>query len=382
LPAGVLMLLCLGTNQAWSVYVEPLKTDHGLTDFQTQLVFATAVLSFCTVIILSGRLHDRLGPRPVALGGAGVIALAYLTASLGGGRYFFLWLGMGLLYGTGCATVYTCPIATAIKWFPRHRGLVAGLSAAAFGCGPAVAQSIALALLGRGWRVTDVIGFIGLLYTPLLAGTALLLWTPPDAARPHAEGDGPGAALLRDRRFWVLFVGMLGGTFPFLLVMANAKPIATDFGIGLATVLAVPAMAVGNAAGRIVWGYALDRVGTRRAVRAAQVIMLLSAAGLMACRGRPAFFLAAAAGIGFCYGSNFAIYPATVARIYGAHRIGSVYPLVMVAQGISSSGPALAGCLNDLAGSYVPGMAVGAGVAAAGLIVSVLLARRLKGRLD
>ena len=60
----------------------------------------------------------------------------------------------------------------------------------------------------------------------------------------------------------------------------------------------------------------------------------------------------------------------------------AVMPFAMVAQGVSSAGPALAGCLNDLTGSYLPGMAVGAAVAAAGLILSSILARPLKGRLD
>ena len=369
------MLLCLGTAQAWSVYAGPLKQQFGLTSFQTQFVFSTSVLVFCFWMIVGGRFQDRLGPRPVALTGSAVAGLAYFVAYIAGDHFFFLWLGMGLLYGVACATVYTCPIATAIKWFPRHQGLVAGLSAAAFGCGPIVVQAIATPLLKRGWPPLNVIGLIGLIYTPILALTSLLMSTPVVAGAARAPAFR-WRTLMSDRLFWVLFTGMLCGTFPYLLVMGNVRSIAAAWDAGFAIALGIPAMAIGNSAGRIFWGYVLDAVGTRTAMRSAQGIMILSAIGLILSKGHPPAFALAAAGIGFCYGSNFAIYPGTVARVYGAHLLGSVYPFVMAAQGISALGPALGGFLNDLTGNPLAGLSVGAGVAVAGFSVCTLLARR------
>ena len=56
LAACLLMLICLGTAQAWSVYVESLQRRYGLSFAQTQLVFATNILVFCTWMIVAGRL--------------------------------------------------------------------------------------------------------------------------------------------------------------------------------------------------------------------------------------------------------------------------------------------------------------------------------------
>jgi OFA family oxalate/formate antiporter-like MFS transporter len=373
LPAGLVMLLCLGTAQAWSVYVEPLQRQYGLSSFETQLVFTTATMVFCLFMIVAGRWQDRLGPRPLALAGALLVGASYAITYLAGGRYFFLWLGMGVVYGLGCATAYTCPIATAVKWFPRHRGLVAGLSAAAFGAGPIVVQAIAQRLLDRHWPVLSVMGFIGTIYTPLLVLTALAMATPPGDRHASEVDSFRRRSLLPDRRFWILFFGMLCGTFPYLLVMGNAKLIAEAWQVSAAVGLAIPVLAVGNSAGRIFWGYTLDRFGCAPAMRGAQILLILCTAALLAVRGSEAVFLIAAMGIGFCYGSNFAIYPGTIARVYGPHLLGSIYPLVMAAQAISSIGPSIGGHLRDLTGSFQPGVVLSLCVAAGGLILTAIL---------
>lgn len=380
LPACLLMLLGIGTSQAWSVYVRYLRVSYGLSSLQSQLVFSTSILTFCAWMVVAGRLHDRLGPRRVALGGATILGLGYLVTFTLGHRFPCLWLGMGVLAGMGIATVYTCPIATALKWFPHCPGLVGGLAAASFGAGPVLVQQIAVPLLDRGWPVLRTIGFLGALYVPALLLLALLLRTPPgDAAARRAVTGFRRRALLRDARFWMLFVGMLCGTLPYLVLVGNIRPIAAAWRVGShAVAWAIPALSLGNAAGRVFWGAMLDRCGTRSSMWAAQTIAAVVSSVVPWTAGHPALFLTCLAGAGFCYGSNFAIYPGTIARMYGVGLLGSVYPWVIAAQGISSFGPTAAGFLNDRTGSYVPGLSLAAGVAIVGLGASVILG--LRGR--
>jgi OFA family oxalate/formate antiporter-like MFS transporter len=183
-------------------------------------------------------------------------------------------------------------------------------------------------------------------------------------------------SLLVDRRFWTLFVGMFCGTLPFLTVMGSVKQIGEAFNIGAAAVAAVSAMAVGNACGRVFWGQFIDRLGARRSMLSAQSVMLAAMLCLILLGWRhPVLFLAAACVVGFCYGSNFAIYPAATAKLYGTHVLGSVYPLIMAAQGISSFAPSVNGMLYDRTGSYFPGLTLAALIAALGLIASTILSR-------
>ena len=377
LAACILMLACLGTGQAWSVFEGPLQREYGWSSLQTQTVFCTVTFFFCLVLVFAGRLHDRVGPRPLALVSSVIVGSAWLLAMHKGASYGWLWLAMGVLGGTGAAIGYVCPLATAVKWFPNRRGLISGLAAAGFASGPILLSIVAEMLYALGWRTLDIFHLVGFLYTPTLFILALCLSVPP--GKPGELGADEAAAfrrrsLLRDRRFWTLCVGMLCGTLPYLTVMGTVKKMGAAFGIGAAAMFGVAVIAAGNAAGRIAWGHSADRLGPDKSGLAALATLAGAVLVLLAFgRLHPAVFLAAACVVGFCYGSNFAIYPAAVAHLYGTHVLGTVYPLIMAAQGISSFAPTLNGFLVDRTKSYVPGLVISLVVTLGGLVVCARL---------
>lgn len=379
LAASVIMLAFLGTNQAWSVFIAPLREAFGYSNAQLQLVFTTGTLTFCIVIIVGGRLHDRFGVRPLAVASAVLMGSGWWLAAAAGSNYVLLWLGIGFLVSAGSAMGYVCPLATAIKWFPHRAGLVAGLAAAGFGTGPIMLSNVVELLLRRGWPPLRIFGLVAILWTPVILVAGLLLFTPQASRAALRVADFRRRDLASDGRFWALFAGMLFGTLPYLVVMGSVKPLSTSFGIGSAVAaMAISVVAAGNASGRIAWGFFVDRLGPRRAMLAAQSGMLGSILVLIfAGPAHTAAFLVATFGVGFCYGSNFSIYPATVSRLYGSHVLGSVYPFVMAAQAISSFGPTVNGALFDHTGSYLPGLAVTAVLAAAGIGLTLKLSRAM-----
>ena len=380
LAASVVMLLFLGTGQAWSVFIAPLKAAFGYSDSQMQLVFTTSSFTFCFLIILGGRLYDRLGPRPLAVISALMMAAGWFIASHSGSHWFLLWLGAGLLGGGGSAMGYVCPVATAIAWFPRQAGLIAGLAAAGFGLGPILLSNTAECLLSRQWPVLSVFGFMASAWPPVVLVTGLLLTLPASHPARTAAAGFPCRSLASDRRFWTLFTGMFFGTLPYLVVMGAVKPLGASFGIGpAAAAMAISTVALGNTFGRIAWGHAVDRLGPRKAMLASQALMLTGLLALiLAGRLNAGLFLGSVGVIGFCYGSNFAIYPSTVSRLYGVGVFGSIYPFVMAAQGVSSLAPTFNGLLHDATGSYIPGLMMAAALGVAGLFVSAGLTRILK----
>jgi MFS family permease len=131
----------------------------------------------------------------------------------------------------------------------------------------------------------------------------------------------------------------------------------------------------------VFWGLTVDRCGARAAMHMAQAVLLAAGVVLLVIMSRgmhtPVLFYAGVIGLGFCYGSNFAISPAAVARIYGPHMVASIYPLIMVAQGASAFAAMLNGYLRDVTGSYVAGIAIAAGLTVVGMILTGLLSRSL-----
>jgi len=369
LAAAVVMQLCLGGVYAWSIFVPALRLDFGFSSAQTQLVFGTAFLVFTVSGVFTGALQDRHGPRWLGVASGAFLAAGYLVASASGGDFALLWLGYGGLVGLGIGCGYVCTIATAVKWFPERKGLVAGLAVAGYGAGAIALSAVAESLLARGWGVLEVLGAVGWSYGPLVAAAGLLLTLPP-AARAREPVRFERRRLLRDPRFRALSVAMFCGTLPGLLISGNLKPIGLSFGLPPVTAaLSISAFAVGSGGGRIVWGLLADRLGCRRAALLALVAIAASPFPLLLAGGSEAVFLAAALLAGFCYGSSFAIYPAQVAELWGARVMGTVYALVMVAHGLAAEvGPGAAGLLFDLTGSFTPALLLAAGSAAVGWV--------------
>jgi len=229
----------------------------------------------------------------------------------------------------------------------------------------------------------EIFRLIGLVYAPIILVTGLMMAVPPGQPGTEAVASFSRKKLFGAPRFWTLFAGMFFGTLPYLTVMGNVKPIGVDFDIGYigkweAALFAISAVAAGNAFGRVFWGIFVDKLGPRRSMLSAQAIMIASMLCLILFgRGHPLPFMIAVCGAGFCYGSNFAIYPATVARLYGTHVMGSVYALIMAAQAISSFAPSINGKLFDITGSFIPGLSGAAGLAIVGIIVTAILSKPL-----
>ncbi len=378
LPASILIQTCLGGIYAWSVFAPALHGDYGLSMGATQLIFGLCLASFTLAMIFAGRWQERRGPRLVAAVGGALFAAGYVIASFSGGRLSLLLLGIGVVAGSGIGFGYVCPLATCIKWFPRHKGLVTGLAVAGFGGGAVLLSSFASALFSRGVDTLAIFRYVGLAYGAAIILAALGLSVPP-AARARAEKAAglPVGALLRDGRFWLLFGGMFAGTFAGLLTIGNLKPIGLTGGAaaGLATT-AISTLAVGNACGRILWGVISDKIGNRALPLSLAFLALAVLALIPLSRfGWP--FVGTAFAVGFGFGACFVLYAAAVAHVFGPGEVGRSYPLVFLSYGLSGTlGPAFGGRLFDVTGGYTAALVVAAALAGAGALAFLLFGRR------
>lgn len=377
LAAAVLIQVCLGGLYAWSNFVHDLMKYHGLTAAQTQLVFGCLIAAFTIAMVFSGRMLRRRGPRYVAIIGGILFGAGYLIASFSDGSFPLLFLGIAVVAGVGTGFGYVCPLATGMAWFPDHKGLVTGVTVGGFGAGAVLLSAVTNSLFARGMDVLEVFRWIGLTYGAVIVLAALIMRFPPQVIGEEAHPTPAFRTLVRDPFFLAMAVGIFSGTFAGLMVIGNLQPLALSSGVstGVAAV-AVSMFAVGNASGRITWGWVSDRLGDRTVVASLGALAVtLVLLGPMV--GTPVGTVAVAGLVGFTFGACFVVYAARVAARYGADRIGGVYPLVFLAYGAAGIlGPWLGGRLYDTTGSYGLPIAISIGVVLVGLVGSTVLLRR------
>jgi OFA family oxalate/formate antiporter-like MFS transporter len=371
LVASVVIQVCVGGLYAWSSFVPALRESFALNSTQTQLIFGVLIGVFTVAMVFAGRLLNNHKPSMIAGTGGILFGLGYLIASYSNGAFLTLVAGISLLAGAGTGFCYVCPLAMCAQWFPNQKGLATGIAVAGFGGGAVLLSVLAEQFLADGMDVLAVFRLIGIGYAVIIILASFSLRFPTSHAQTSTHRAVRFRSLMRDQFARVLFVGMFSGTFAGLAVVGNLKPLALSNNLTAASAAgAISAFAVGNAIGRITWGWIADRIGvcviplSLFTLTAALSLLVLSPKGLM-------WFVASAALIGFGFGACFVVYAAQVASRYGPSQIASVYPAIFLAYGLSGIlGPLAGGWLYDTTASFTPGLLICIFVTASGAFVS------------
>jgi OFA family oxalate/formate antiporter-like MFS transporter len=356
--AGIILQTAIGGIYAWSTFVPVLVEEHGFSRAQTGLIFGVQVLMFSVTTIPAGRLLGRFGPRATAGAGALLFGAGYLLASLAGDSFTALLLAIGGVTGAGLGLVYVCPLTTGMKWFPQHRGLVTGAAVAGFGLGAIfLSQFAEYFLVVREVSVHGVFRLIGLVFGGTAVAAAYFLDVPRTLGEiTVASSRQNWSRHLRSPVFLILALGIFSGTFAGLLVSAHLKPYLLYTGADEAmAVLAISIFAVGNATGRLAWGFIHDRCGSRLTILMSLGALLVTLLGMVATTvlksdGLVPILIII---IGFGFGGCFVIYVSAITHVFGVDLMPRLYPFCFVCYGLAALiGPATGGWLVDVSGSY------------------------------
>jgi OFA family oxalate/formate antiporter-like MFS transporter len=385
---AILIQLCLGAIYAWSVFTPKLTAEGGTYNFsasQAAWVFSVGLLVFAVVMILSGRMIGKIGPRKLAVLGGVVLGVGYILGGFFGSSFAAQLIFIGIIGGAGIGFAYVVPIAVGVKWFPDKKGMVTGLAVAGFGFGATIwvksagswfdllnvlnffglggVQSVFL-LYGVIFLVAVLLGSIVMIDPP--AGYAPAGWTPPEQT---AATGNPSSALgmvefvpgemLKTPQFYMTWLTFLFSAIAGLMVIYCIKLFGIDAlkagGMAVATASAVAGTAMAwyaifNGLGRIVWGTVSDKIGRKMAIFLMclfqGIIMLL----FYKMGGAGITLIIGACIIGFNFGGNFALFPAVTADYFGNKNVGLNYGYVFVSYGIAGViGPQIAGFFKDAA---------------------------------
>jgi OFA family oxalate/formate antiporter-like MFS transporter len=374
--AGVIATMAISNLQyAWILFTKPLTESLHASLALVQVAFSAFIVAGTWLVPLEGYLIDRLGPRRMLAISGVLVGLGWIGA--GGAttvRELIFWYTLG---GVGVGVVATGTVGNALKWFPDHRGLCVGLTAAAYGGGTALT-------VARIAKMIDTFGYAhtfvtwGIIQGIVVILAALILvkpptgWAPPGwkekqaQIKPKVRTSGvdmtPGQ-MLRTGSFWVIYLMMTMVAFSGLVVTAQLSPIAKFYNVDKvivafgtsALVLAIQMDQVLNGLSRPFWGWVSDHIGREKTMFIAFSLEALAVFGLLRLIHWPVWFILLSGMCFFAWGEIFSLFPSITGDLFGKTWATTNYGIVYTSKGLASifAGP-VAALASTKTGSWVP----------------------------
>src|SRR4051812_10517214 len=357
---SVLSMVAVANFQyGWTLFVPPLQKHLGREQSAIQVTFTVFVLLETWLVPFEGYLVDRFGPRLLVMLG-GVLAGLGWVASGHAESLTALYLSYALS-GLGAGVVYGTAIGSALKWFPDHRGLAAGLTAAGFGAGSALTVSPIANLINSAGYQTAFIQW-GIIQGAVVVFAALFLRAPPAGWLPQAWTGTPGVEQVKRRQtsvdftsgqmaathqFWVMYLMMTLVATGGLMATAQLNPMAVDFKVDKVPVhflwLTLPALQFALSADRVLNGLCRPFLGwvsdhIRREMTMAVAFALEAAAIFLLIKfaPNPKLFVVFSAFTFFGWGEIYSLMPAFCGDFFGRKHATANYGFLYTAKGTAS----------------------------------------------
>ncbi len=357
---SVLSMVAVANFQyGWTLFVPPLMKHLRQELALIQVTFTVFVLLETWLVPFEGWLVDKFGPKLLVMLGGLLAGLGWV----GSGRaesltalyvsYAFAGLGAGVVYGTA--------IGSALKWFPDHRGLTAGLTAAGFGAGSAfTVVPIANMINTAGYQHAFI--YWGIIQGVVVIIAALFLKSPPagwlpgswtEAARGEevkkrqSAVDFTSGQMASTPQFWLMYLMMTLVATGGLMAVAQLNPMAIDFKVDKIPVsllfITLPALQFALAADRLVnglcrpfWGWVSDHIGREKTMAMAFGLEGLAIFALIQFARNPLLFVVFSAFTFFGWGEIFSLFPATCGDFFGRKHATANYGFLYTAKGTAS----------------------------------------------
>jgi OFA family oxalate/formate antiporter-like MFS transporter len=356
----VSMVAVANYQYGWTLFVPPLQQHFRVGAAVIQITFTIFVLLETWLVPFEGWLVDRFGPRLLVIMGGVLAGLGWFgsgkaeTLTMLYFSYAVAGIGAGIVYGTA--------VGIALKWFPDHRGLAAGLTAAGFGAGSAFTVApIANMISSSGYQAAFIRW--GIIQGAIVIVAALFLRTPPADWLPKTWRS-KGSEEVRTRQkavsftsgqmaatphFWLMYVMMALVATGGLMATAQLAPMAQSFGVAN-TIIRIPLLGISvvaltfalqadrlvNGFCRPFWGWVSDHIGRENTMTLAFGLEALAKVALIMYASRPLAFVLLTAFTFFGWGEIFSLFPALCGDFFGRKHATANYGYLYTAKGTAS----------------------------------------------
>ncbi|MBI4475246.1 MAG: oxalate/formate MFS antiporter [Acidobacteria bacterium] len=397
LVIGMTCMVAIANLQyGWTLFVEPINQKFNWGRPAIQVAFTVFILMETWLVPVEGWLIDKFGLRKLFLLAGVLVASGWV---INGYATSLPMLYMGaVVAGIGGGIVYGGSVGNALKWFPDHRGLAAGLTAAGYGMGSALTVvPIANMIRDRGYEFAFIT--FGIAQGLIIIVLALIFRAPQEGEVPQARAsnvqqtahDSTPSQMVRTPIFWILYLMFTMMATGGLMATAQLASMATDYKIadipvsllGL-TLAALPfAVAIDrvlNGLTRPFFGWVSDRLGRENTMLIAFSLEGLGKILLLMYAGNPVAFVIFSGLVFFAWGEIYSLFPSICADIYGRRYATANYGLLYTAKGTASL-LALAGAwLVAVTGSWVTAFVIAAAFDIAAALLAILVLKPMRMR--
>ena len=349
----ICMVMIANLQYGWTLFTIPISQKFGWSLASIQVAFTLFVVFETWLVPAEGYLVDRFGPRIMVFAGGCLTGLAWVLNSFAD--------SLAMLYtaqiigGLGAGAVYGTCVGNALKWFPDHRGLAAGLTAAGFGIGSALTIiPIQNMISTQGYENTFLTFGIG--QGLVVVVLSLAMFAPRRGQAPEAPTGGrvqqsrvqyEPLQVLKEPTFWVMYVMFVLMAAGGLMATAQLKPVAKDFHLDTVPVtligITLPALTfaltidrVFNGLTRPFFGWVSDFLGRENTMFIAFLLEGIGIWALYVYGQNPLGFVLLSGLVFFAWGEIYSLFPATCTDCFGVDYATTNAGLLYTAKGTAS----------------------------------------------
>jgi sugar phosphate permease len=370
----------------FSALFKPIASEFGFSRAATSVAPSIARLVGGIEAPLVGGFVDRFGPRILIIigmfiAGLGLVLMNFINSLW---AFYVVW---GAILGTGISIGLQIPIDKAISnWFVKKRGIALSIRWLFTGLAGLVLSLVAWLVSTQGWRMTCVIGGLGIWFVGL--PLAWLLVKPrrpeyygllPDSVTTEAELDETEGQMiergvdyaaeveeleftlrqaLKTPAYWLLITAVSVRMIGFSAILTHGVPFLTDMGfesVKAASLLGI--IILFSTPSRLIGGFLMDRIQTR------YIRFLMAGAFLLQAIGITAFLLNQTVAMIYVFlilfwlgvGIALPLESGIRGRYFGRKAFGSIGGTSMIfTTPIGVLAPIYAGWVYDNTGSYIP----------------------------